>query len=521
MSLLLAGTQAELREAFLAVSSPRDLARLLEVPYSTLVYHIYKVPPTNRYTVFEIPKRGGGSRTIAAPATALKIIQRKLNQVLQAAYNPRASVQGFLPERGILTNADIHRRQRHVLNLDLKEFFPSINFGRVRGMFMASPYELPADVATFLAQTCCFNNQLPQGAPTSPIVSNMVCARMDSQLLRLAQGCRCRYSRYADDLTFSTSMPSFPRALAVPKPGGRPLIGLELRRLIYRNGFRINFQKTRLRTRSRRQEVTGLTVNQFPNVNRRFLRRVRAILHAWAKYGETKAFEHHEGYANASYRNPSKGIASLSRIVRGQIDFIGMVRGRTDPLYMALGHKLRALSPDSAPPLSDALAHLRREYDETRAVEDHQRRGYMLQDLLVRLFEAGGITVARPFIRNAGAEQIDGAFTLDGWHYIVECRWRGRLASARELDGLLGQVQRAGAQTLGFFISVGGWSDHVIPILKQNQSKSIVLVSDEDIYGLVNSRAPLIDLLRAKLSSLNLEAEPYLSLDEYLSSQSG
>lgn len=519
MSTTLASNDDQLRQAFFALSSPRDLARLLDVPYARLVYHIYKVPPSLRYAIFEVPKKGGGARRISAPATALKIIQRKLSQVLQAVYTPRASVHGFLPGRGILTNATIHRRQRHVLNLDLKDFFPSINFGRVRGMFMARPYSLPPDVATFLAQISCFGNELPQGAPTSPIVSNMICARMDSQLLRLAQTCRCRYSRYADDLTFSTSMPSFPRALAVPRPGERPLIGPELARLVRQNGFTINSSKVRLRTRSRRQEVTGLTVNQFPNVSRAYIRRIRAVLHAWRKFGEAPALQHLLDHNNAAYRNPSKATPSLPRIVRGHIDFVGMVRGRADPLYGSLAAKLRALAPQAAPPLSDTLVHLRREYDAIEASDDHQRRGYLLQDFLNRLFREAGIAVTSPFVRNAGAEQIDGAFSLDGWHYLVECRWREQLASTRELDGFLGQVQRSGPQTLGLFVSIGGWSEHVVPLLKQNQTKAIILVSGQDLRGIVDSRASLVAMLRAKISTLNIRAEPYFSLDDFLSSQ--
>jgi len=519
MSLALEGSQSELREAFLKLSSPREIAQLLDIAYARLIYHIYKVDPSHRYTVFEIPKKDGSVRSIAAPATSLKIIQRKLNQILQAVYTPRASVHGFLPSKGVLTNAGVHKRQRHILNIDLKDFFPSINFGRVRGMFMAPPYSLPPEVATVLAQICCFNNSLPQGAPTSPVVSNMICARMDSQLLRLAQSRRCIYTRYADDLTMSTSMPSFPSALAKPRPREAAIVGSELRTVIVRNGFRINARKVRLRTRSRRQEVTGLTVNQFPNVNRRYLRRVRAILHAWRKFGEEGALAHYILSSGAPYRNPSKASPALSRMVRGQLDFIGMVRGRTDPLYVSLAGKLRELAPDAAPPLSDAFSHLRREFGEMSAMEDHHRRGYMLQDLMNRLFAAAGMALTRPFVRNAGAEQIDGAFALDGWHYLVECRWRERLASTREIDGFLGQVLRSGAQTMGVFISIAGWSENVVPLLKQNQTKAIALVSGDDIQGLVDSRVPLATLLRAKLSKLNLEAEPYLSIDQYIVSQ--
>jgi RNA-directed DNA polymerase len=136
-----------------------DIADLLEVSYPRLVYHIYLVEPDKRYKTFEIPKKSGGIRQISTPITALKIIQTKLNQVLQTVYEIKPSVHGFVMGKNIVTNAQAHTKKRYVLNLDLTDFFPSINFGRVRGMFMATPYGLHPDVATVLAQICCHNNQ--------------------------------------------------------------------------------------------------------------------------------------------------------------------------------------------------------------------------------------------------------------------------------------------------------------------------------------------------------------------------
>ena len=100
--------------------------------------------------------------------------------------------------------------------------------------------------------------------------------------------------------------------------------------------------------------------------------------------------------------------------------------------------------------------------------EPHER-GYFLQDLLNRTFDLHGIAVARSFQRNSGGEQIDGAFEMDGWHYIVECRWRVKLADIRELDGLYGQIERSGRQTMGLFLSVNGWSENVVRLIKQNR----------------------------------------------------
>jgi hypothetical protein len=155
-------------------------------------------------------------------------------------------------------------------------------------------------------------------------------------------------------------------------------------------------------------------------------------------------------------------------------------------------------------------------FDEMARSDDLQRRGYLLQDLLNRLFDIHEVPVVRAFTRNEGAEQIDGAFKLEGWHYIVECRWRERLADIRQLDGLLGQVNRSGKQTMGLFLSINGWSEHVPGLLKQNPDKSIFLTDGYDIRCVLALEADLRDLLLAKLARLNLEAEPFLGVRAFL-----
>jgi hypothetical protein len=156
-------------------------------------------------------------------------------------------------------------------------------------------------------------------------------------------------------------------------------------------------------------------------------------------------------------------------------------------------------------------------FDELARSEDPQRRGYLLQELIGQLFDIHQIPVVRPFTRNEGAEQIDGAFKLEGWHYIVECRWRSKLADVRELDGLKGQVDRSGKQSMGFFLSVNGWSDHVPGVMKQNPSKNILLMDGYDLRCVLARQVDLLDLLLAKVAKLNLEAEPFLSAREMCS----
>nr|WP_199326022.1 reverse transcriptase domain-containing protein [Nostoc parmelioides] len=325
-----------MREKFYSLKQASDIADLLGVSYPRLVYHIYVVDPNQRYTTFEIAKKSGGVRQISTPITALKIIQRKLNQVLQAVYEIKPSVHGFVMGKNIVTNAQAHAKKRYVFNIDLKDFFPSINFGRVRGMFMATPYGLHPEVATVLAQICCHNNQLPQGAPTSPIITNMICAKMDSQLQRLAKECKATYTRYADDITFSTTLPKFPRDLAyiVNDENEEKLnVGDTLIQIISENGFEVNESKVRLQIKGNHQEVTGLTTNIFPNIDRNYIRQVRAMLHAWAKFGLEDAEKEYQRKHEFRSRFNQKEQHSFKQIILGKIEFIGMVKGKNDTIY--------------------------------------------------------------------------------------------------------------------------------------------------------------------------------------------
>ena len=331
MNLNLIANDDEIKEKFASLKTPRDVAHLLEIKYSDLVYLIYRNKPEINYTTFQIKKRSGGFRDICAPISTLKILQRKLNHVLQLIYKPRPCVHGFTRDRSIVTNAQTHIRKNYVLNLDIKDFFPSIHFGRVRGMFLAKPYEVPEKPATVLAQICCFDS-IPQGAPTSPVISNMICSKLDGELQRLAQRFHCTYTRYADDITFSSTTPKFPKPLAIETTSGIEL-GEVLKKCIESNGFHIHEGKVRLQKPDRRQEVTGITVNDMPNVNRRFIRQLRAVIHAWEKYGyENAEREYHEKYCRKR-RHPDRPPPVFSRVVDGKLNFLKMVRGEKSPIY--------------------------------------------------------------------------------------------------------------------------------------------------------------------------------------------
>jgi hypothetical protein len=155
-------------------------------------------------------------------------------------------------------------------------------------------------------------------------------------------------------------------------------------------------------------------------------------------------------------------------------------------------------------------------FDELARNADHQRRGYLLQDLLNRLFDLHEIPVFKAFVRNDGGDQIDGGFTLEGWHYLVECRWREKLANAQELDGLMGKVRRSGKQTMGLFLCINGWSEHVVPLLKQNPEKSILLMDGYGLRMVLSTQVDLRDLILTMGSRLSFEGEPFLSIQQYL-----
>ncbi len=279
-----------------AATSLHDLAALLGYKPARLAYILFKIDDAAKYKEFEIPKRSGGMRKIKAPIPKLKRLQRKLADLIENCVeqiNKEKGLEdkiahGFKRGKSIFTNAREHRNRRWVLNVDLENFFGTINFGRVRGFFIKdSSFALHKDVATVLAQIACTQDSLPQGSPCSPIISNLIGHVLDVQLVRLASKAGCRYSRYADDLTFSTSKPEFPSMVAVVDSQNsynwEP--GKELERLIGRAGFSINSKKTRMQYRDSRQEVTGLVVNKIVNVKSDYRRMVRAMVHRLFKTG--------------------------------------------------------------------------------------------------------------------------------------------------------------------------------------------------------------------------------------------
>jgi retron-type reverse transcriptase len=284
-------------ERLRAAKSLSDLAKLVHFTPTGLAYVLYKMPAEMRYRVFEIPKSGGGVRTIHAPQPHLKLLQTGLADLLldclseiEAKYpNRRRVTHGFQRNRSIVTNAAPHHGRRFVLNLDLQDFFGTINFGRVRGFFIADRnFQLDPTVATVIAQIACHENALPQGAPCSPVISNLVGHILDARLIRLAREFGCTYTRYVDDLTFSTNRRNFFRQLARASKihPNRWILGKRLKDAIKISDFSVNPSKIRMQIRGSRQEITGLIVNDKVNIRQEYYRTVRSMCHSLFQTGQ-------------------------------------------------------------------------------------------------------------------------------------------------------------------------------------------------------------------------------------------
>lgn len=261
---------------------------LLEIPISKMTYILYHSGGIDgHYTEFSIEKKSGGTRVLAAPDSDLKAIQKTLAKRLWVKQNiiwenlvvkPNLT-HGFVKGKSIYTNAYIHKNKKYVLNIDLEDFFQSFHFGRVRGYFEKNKeFMLQKNVATILAQLTCYKGSLPQGAPTSPIITNLICQILDMKILKLSKSYKLDYSRYADDLTFSTNCKHFVDCYEEFYD--------KLKSEIEKAGFKVNTSKTRLSYRDSKQQVTGLVVNKKVNSSRDFCKTTKAMANQLYHTGE-------------------------------------------------------------------------------------------------------------------------------------------------------------------------------------------------------------------------------------------
>jgi hypothetical protein len=297
-----------------------------------------------RYTEVSIPKRGKGSRTLLVPERRIKYLQRKTLKLLSQLYSPRIPVHGFVEHRSAITNANAHQKRPYLLNIDMRNFFGVISYRRVLGMLQS--LSLDDEVATAICAICVTRNQLPQGAPTSPILSNMIAYRLDRDLMSFAKGHRLRYTRYADDVSLSSYSP--PTGLfdgPFPVSGRLTVEELSpaLRSVFSKNGFDIAAEKVWFAGPKFRKEVTGLIVNEFTNLRRTFVRDLRAALYKVETMG-IKA-------AETDYKKRYQTTASLEQVLRGRLEWVAQVRGRSFGAYRTLAKRFNQQFPASAVPI--------------------------------------------------------------------------------------------------------------------------------------------------------------------------
>ena len=290
-----------------------------------------KTSTVSHYIRFKIPKKTGGERLISAPMPKLKRVQYWILENILEKLPVHDSVHGFRRDRSIVSNAKPHVGADIVINFDLQDFFPSISYKRVKGLFRSFGYSEAA--ATIFGLLCTEaeleaveldgktyyvalgERHLPQGSPASPAITNIMCRRLDKRLTQMAQKQGFVYTRYADDLTFSTTANN-PRICNVLKNTDS---------IVRHEGFQINQSKTRILRKNSQQEVTGIVVNDKLNIDRQTLKRFRATLHQIENHGISNAswgngddvMSSVQGFANfVAMVNPTKGKQFITQIQR-------------------------------------------------------------------------------------------------------------------------------------------------------------------------------------------------------------
>ncbi len=225
----------------------------------------------HHYREFKIPKRSGGFRKISVPYPALLECQYWIytNILLKIPINQAA--HGFTPNKSIITNAKLHTGKKALLKMDLKDFFPSIKINRIINLFHKLGY--PINISYYLASLCCLNDSLPQGAPTSPYLSNIISKNLDNRLLKFSKKFELYYSRYADDITFSGN--DIPAKFIT-----------YISDIIHSESFTVNKSKTRLYKGKSKRIVTGISVSENSiKLPRKYKRELKKDLYYIIKYG--------------------------------------------------------------------------------------------------------------------------------------------------------------------------------------------------------------------------------------------
>lgn len=296
------------------------------------------------YISFFIPKRNGDKRLIQTPTSELKRIQTCIARLLTSLYSPSPNVYGFIPKRSIAGNASIHVNKDIVYNVDLKDFFHSIPYERIVDGLQQKPFRFSPDIAKLIATLTTIKSGensrvLPQGSPSSPIITNIVASRLDFRLSKLCDKFSITYSRYADDMTFSFDYVNLKRWRS---HGFRKGLCAIIEEIIKEEGFTLNQRKTRISFRNQQQEVTGLIVNNKVNVRREFVKNLRTIIHNWELDGYIIAS--HKLYLSQknSTRNKNK-FSHMEDVVSGKLSYLKMVKGENDSTFKQLRDRFTTL----------------------------------------------------------------------------------------------------------------------------------------------------------------------------------
>ena len=341
---------------------------IIEKFYPFTMKHInYYCNPNNtchRYKQFEIKKKTGGIRLITAPKTQnFTLLLRCVNEIFKSIYTPSKYAMGFAEGRSVVTNADVHKGHNYILNLDLKDFFPSIEQARVWKRLQIKPFNFPQPIANILAGLCAMKNQrtmedgtiknfyvLPQGAPTSPIITNMICDKLDHRLAGLAHRFGLHYTRYADDITFS-SMHNVYQANSE--------FNNELKHIIETQRFFINEKKTRLQKIGGRQEVTGIIVSDKLNVSQKYVRNIRNLLYIWDRYGYNVAYAKFFQKYKTEKGHVKQGNPDLINVLCGKLTYLKMVKGENDSVYKRLQEKFEKLAHETYNPIKTSTQFIK------------------------------------------------------------------------------------------------------------------------------------------------------------------
>lgn len=269
----------------------------------------------NHYICFHAKKKDGSTREIFAPKPYLKEVQRQILDDLLQRVRLNSHAEGFRKKRSIVTNARRHIDKDVLIKMDVKDFFPSITFERVLGIFISLGY--PRQVSLLLSRLTTHNGKLPIGAPTSPAISNIISTRMDKRFARLGEKMGFKYSRYADDITVSSNKKNTTRMIPFFKE------------IMVEEGFEVNEAKMRILRGGGRQKITGIVVNKKPNIAREEVKKLRAVIYncrhkdikqeviKWAKK---------EKHLNNLY---AFTLSEFKSSLLGRINFVKMVNPET------------------------------------------------------------------------------------------------------------------------------------------------------------------------------------------------